>query len=255
MDLREAQEEGAARHPWEVARFRFFEEVLHDAAQVGSASESLQILDVGSGDSWFSRSLLPGLPAGSRIECWDAEYTERDLAQTFAGVSGLTRTAKKPDTRADVLLLLDVLEHVENDFAFLDSLVRENTQAGSIVLVSVPAWNGLFTAHDTQLKHFRRYSPSSGAELLERCGLSIEEQGGLFHSLLAPRGVSKLVEVARDAFGLPAIMPAAAAWHGGALETKLVSAALAVDNRASHIAARYGVQVPGLSWWARCKTR
>ncbi|MDB4943529.1 MAG: hypothetical protein JWP97_3063, partial [Labilithrix sp.] len=28
MDLREAQEEGAARHPWEVARFEFFEEIL-----------------------------------------------------------------------------------------------------------------------------------------------------------------------------------------------------------------------------------
>jgi len=252
MDLREAQEEGAARHPWEVARFRFFEEVLHQAA---GKDAPLQILDVGSGDSWFSRSLLPGLPAGSRIECWDAEYTERDLAQTFAGAAGLTRTAKKPDTRADVLLLLDVLEHVENDVAFLDALVRDNTHAGSIVLVSVPAWNGLFTAHDTQLKHFRRYSPASAADLLERSGLSIEEQGGLFHSLLAPRGVSKLVEVTRAALGLPVVMPPTAAWHGGTLSTKLVSAALAVDNRASLLAARHGVQVPGLSWWARCKTR
>jgi hypothetical protein len=252
MDLREAQEEGATRHPWEVARFRFFEEILHEAAGV---ERPLRILDVGSGDSWFARSLLPGLPGGSRVECWDAEYTERDLAQTFAGAEGLTRTAKKPDTRADVLLLLDVLEHVENDFAFLDTLVRDNTHAGSIVLVSVPAWNGLFTAHDTQLKHFRRYSPASAANLVERCGLSIEEQGGLFHSLLAPRGVSKLVEVARAAFGLPAVMPTAAAWHGGALVTKLVSAALAVDNRASHFAAYRGVMIPGLSWWARCKTR
>ena len=254
MDLREAQEEGAARHPWEVARFRFFEEVLHRATTAG---EPLKVLDVGSGDSWFARSLLPGLPAGSSIECWDAEYTERDLAQTFAGAaaSGVKRTAKKPDTRADVLLLLDVLEHVENDFAFLDTLVRDNTHAGSIVLVSVPAWNGLFTAHDTQLKHFRRYSPESAADLIRRCGLSIEEQGGLFHSLLAPRGVSKAVEVARAALGLPAVMPNTAAWNGGALVTKLVSSALAVDNRASHLAARHGVQVPGLSWWARCKTR
>jgi hypothetical protein len=201
---------------------------------------------------------LPGLPAGSRIECWDAEYTERDLAETFAGLPGsraLTRTTDKPSTRADVLLLLDVLEHVENDFAFLDALVRENTHAGSIVLVSVPAWNALFTAHDTQLKHFRPYSPESAASLLERCGLAIEERGGLFHSLLAPRGASKLVEVARAALGLPAVAPPSAAWQGGALQTKLVSAALAVDNRASHVAARYGVQVPGLSWWARCKTR
>ena len=79
MDLREAQEEGAARHPWEVARFRFFEEVLRGAT---SRDRPLQVLDVGSGDSWFAKSLLPCLPAGSHIDCWDAEYTESDLAQS-----------------------------------------------------------------------------------------------------------------------------------------------------------------------------
>jgi len=249
MDLREAQEEGATRHPWEVARFCFFEEVLRGATSAGGP---LQILDVGSGDSWFARSLLPGLPAGSHIECWDAEYTERDLAQT---VPGLTRTATKPTTRADVLLLLDVLEHVEDDFAFLDALVRDNTHPESIVLVSVPAWSSLFTAHDTELKHFRRYSPALAAKLVENCGLRIDERGGLFHALLAPRAASKLVEVARAALGLPAVAPASSAWHGGALQTKLVSAALAIDNRASHLTARYGLEVPGLSWWALCRTR
>ena len=252
MDLREAREEGAARHPWEVARFRFFEEVLRGAT---TADEPLRILDVGSGDSWFARSLLPLLPAGSTIECWDAEYTERDLAQNVQSAPALTRTATKPGTRADVMLLLDVLEHVEDDVAFLDALVRDNTHAGSIVLVSVPAWSALFTAHDTQLKHFRRYSPASAAKLLERCGLRIEARGGLFHSLLAPRGVSKLVEVARAALGLPAVAPGSPAWNGGALQTKVISAALAVDNRASHLTARYGLEIPGLSWWALCKTR
>jgi hypothetical protein len=249
MDLREAQEEGAARHPWEVARFRFFEEVLRGAT---GRDRPLRVLDVGSGDSWFATSLLPRLPAGSHIDCWDAGYTEKDLAQ---GVPGLTRTANRPSSRADVLLLLDVLEHVEDDVAFLDALVRENTHSGSIVLVSVPAWSALFTAHDTQLAHFRRYSPASAAKLLERSGLEVEKRGGLFHSLLAPRGASKLVEVARAALGLPAVVPATPAWRGGALQTKLVSAALALDNRASHLSARYLLELPGLSWWALCKTR
>ena len=146
--------------------------------------------------------------------------------------------------------MLDVLEHVEDDFAFLDALVRDNTHPESIVLVSVPAWSSLFTAHDTELKHFRRYSPALAAKLVENCGLRIDERGGL-----APRAASKLVEVARAALGLPAVAPASSAWHGGALQTKLVSAALAIDNRASHLTARYGLEVPGLSWWALCRTR
>jgi hypothetical protein len=153
------------------------------------------------------------------------------------------------------VVVLDVLEHVEDDHAFLDALVRENTHAGTTVLVSVPAWSALFTTHDTQLKHFRRYSPSSGAALLDGAGLRIERQGGLFHSLLAPRGAQKLLEVTRAALGLPAAPPTSAAWNGGALQTKLVSGALALDNRASHLSARYGLQLPGLSWWALCTTR
>ncbi|MDB5221311.1 MAG: Methyltransferase type 12 [Myxococcaceae bacterium] len=251
MDLREAQDEGATRHPWEVARFQFFEEVLR-GAESAHRDRSLRVLDVGSGDSWFAAALLPRLPEGSTIECWDAGYGDEDIAKSTPGI---TRTASKPSTRADVLLLLDVLEHVEDDRGFLDALVRENTHPGSTVLVSVPAWNALFTAHDTQLKHFRRYSPASAAALVEGAGLRIERQGGLFHSLLAPRGVSKLLEVTRAALGLPAAPPGSAAWSGGALQTKLVSAALAVDNRASHLSARYGLQVPGLSWWALCTTR
>ncbi len=251
MDLREALEDFAVRHPWEVARFEFFEEILRGTDATRRA-RPLRVLDVGSGDSWFAAALLPRLPAGSQIECWDAGYTDEDVAKVTPGI---TRTAQKPTARADVLLLLDVLEHVEDDHAFLDALVRENTHAGTTVLVSVPAWSALFTAHDTQLKHFRRYSPASGAALLEGAGLRIERQGGLFHSLLAPRGAQKLLEVARAALGLPAASPASAAWNGGALQTKLVSTALALDNRASHLSARYGLQLPGLSWWALCTTR
>ncbi len=251
MDLREAQEAGSVRHPWEVARFRFFETILRRHGDC-DRDRALQVLDVGSGDAWFASSLFAELAEGSHITCWDAGYTADDLAKSTPAI---TRTAEKPTLLADVLLLLDVLEHVEDDHGFLRALVEENTHPSSTVLISVPAWNALFTAHDTRLLHYRRYSPASCSALLERCGLRIEQHGGLFHGLLAPRALSKLLEVTRSAVGIPDRHEPLATWNGGPLATKLVSAALALDNRASRLFAGRGLEVPGLSWWALCTTR
>src|SRR5262249_4738730 len=150
MDLREAGVTGAVRHPWEVARFRFFSEVLRRSVPSAPA----RIFDIGAGDAWFAGQLRAQLPAETEITCWDTEYRGTTTTE-----DGIRRTATKPEGRADVLLLLDVLEHVEDDRAFLTSLVRDLTSKGSSVLISVPAWSALFSAHDSFLKHYRRYSP------------------------------------------------------------------------------------------------
>jgi len=55
MDLVEWPPKGKERHPWEKARFRFFSRILQDA---GLGRRPVSILDVGSGDGWFSRELL-----------------------------------------------------------------------------------------------------------------------------------------------------------------------------------------------------
>ena len=157
MDLRETHTIGAQRHPWEVARFRFFDAVL---ARHGVKDRAANVIDVGAGDAWFAAQFLAGMPRGTAITCWDAGY---DAEATRDKGDGITRTATKPNEIADVILLLDVLEHVEDDRGFLTSLVRENTRPGSLVLISVPAWSRLFSAHDVYLKHHRRYAPDEGA--------------------------------------------------------------------------------------------
>src|SRR5258708_7275348 len=128
MDLREEQVTGAVRHPWEVARFRFFSEVLR---RHHLSDRAARVIDVGAGDAWFARQLLGQMPPGADMVCWDVGY---DDASTQKRDNGIVRTAKKPTERADILLLLDVLEHVDDDVDFLTTLVRENTRPGSRVL-------------------------------------------------------------------------------------------------------------------------
>src|SRR5439155_1288450 len=175
MDLSEAPAFLHRRHPWEVARLDFFRRQL---SARGFDRRPVAILDVGSGDAWFARSLLPALDPATRVTCWDAAYTPAQM-EALAREAGLRLTcvSAPPEGRFDLVLLLDVLEHIEDDAGFLAGVVARNLAPGAHALVSVPAWGALFGAHDVQLRHFRRYAPSAGARLVRGAGLSIGPRG------------------------------------------------------------------------------
>jgi SAM-dependent methyltransferase len=253
MDLSEEPAQSLSideRHPWEVSRFKFFRRVVADVA---ADRHPKNILDAGAGDAWFSQVLGPSLPVEVNVTCWDAYYTPDRVAAIAADAGPrYSFVSERPSETFDLVLLLDVLEHVEDDAGFLGAIVRENLAPGGSVLVSVPAWQRLFTNHDLRLRHHRRYAPAEAASLLEGAGLTIVRRGGLFHSLLVPRALGKLretlipPETSNDA-------PPALRWRAGALARRAVDLALAVDNEVSWVAAERGAELPGLSWWALCK--
>ena len=142
MDLRERREQLGFRHPWEVVRARFFGNRIVKSA----GNQPVNILDLGSGDCWFAEQLLPRLPFGSTITCCDINFTELDLSTPTA--SGISKMRDLPDGRFHIVVLLDVIEHVENDMDFLQANVKPKLVEGGMVLVSVPAHPSLFSVHD-----------------------------------------------------------------------------------------------------------
>ena len=251
MDLSERPNAQTRRHPWEVARYRFFAGVLRDML---SGEVPARVLDAGAGDGWFSQQLREELLGAADFTCWDAFYSEDDLRalQSSEG-RGLSFTASRPTTPVDLILLLDVLEHVEEDEPFLNALVTENLELGGRLLFSVPAWPRLFSRHDVHLKHFRRYTPAGAAEVLRACGLRVLEGGGLFHSLMLPRALQCAIE-RRSSMNAPTAPDSHdLGWNKGAWVTGLIDRALALDNACSRAFARRGRDVPGLSWWALCE--
>jgi SAM-dependent methyltransferase len=254
MDLSEVQAAGDRRHPWEVARARFFRRVLADA---GALAAPRAVLDVGAGDGYLARGLLDVLPAGSEVVCLDPLYTDEDLRRSAAEPrAGLSFVREAPARRFDVVLLLDVIEHVPDDRAFLGGFVATSLAPGGLVLVSVPAWQPLFSAHDTALKHYRRYSPAACRALLDEADLATVRGGGLFHALIAPRLLTVAAEKVQRLLGRAPRPPAnLGAWRGGALVSGAVERALAADNALSHALSRRGVSLPGLSVWALCRAR
>jgi SAM-dependent methyltransferase len=62
-----------------------------------------------------------------------------------------------PDGSFDLLLACDVIEHVADDIGALGELYRVAAPGAALVL-TVPAYRWLWTDHDIQLHHLRRYT-------------------------------------------------------------------------------------------------
>lgn len=244
MDLAE-RGDTARRHPWETERARFFRSLI--ARHLGDRRPR-RILDVGAGDGWFAGELSRAMTGGSEIVCWDVNYRSADLDADLP--DGVVRTAAEPDGTFDLVLLLDVVEHIEDDAGFLDGSVLPHVTGDSLVVVSVPAYQRLFTSHDDHLDHHRRYSPRRLRDLLAP-RFEIVARGGLFASLIPLRAAA----VARERLTGPPDWQGIGGWSGGPALTRAVSAVLATDAGAGRWLAHHGVPTPGLSTWAVCRPR
>jgi SAM-dependent methyltransferase len=260
VDLRETNPASQRRHPWETARLRFLRGQL---LARGLLTPGAVVVDVGAGDGFFARHLVAEVAPAGQVFAYDLHYTD-DHLRRLAGdpaAAGVVFTRTRPPVRADLVLLLDVLEHVAEDRALLASLVREVVKPGGHVLISVPAWDRLYTRHDAILGHCRRYSPVELRRLVTDSGLVLVGGGGLFHSLLPLRGVRCLlagrfvVPPGGRRGENPEVMAETglATWRAGALVTALVDSVLRLDNGLSHWSSRAGLWVPGLSLWALAK--
>ena len=248
MDLSERKSgDMTTRHPWETARADFFSIVARRSLV---REDRVSWLDVGAGDSWLALRLLDELPNGSAMTCWDQNFKEADLGQLRTSNPDVTFVEEQPEALFDVVSLLDVLEHVENDEEFLASVIEGCLLPGGLVIFSVPAYGSLYTRHDTALGHFRRYEPSGIRSVLRRAGLTILEDGGLFTSLLPVRvgeaAVERLSRWNSEPTGV-------GAWGGGPMATKAIRRILVADSRLSLWLAERSMRLPGLSYWAVCQ--
>ena len=74
------------------------------------------------------------------------------------------------------ILLLDVLEHIENPVAFLESTSYHLAPEGKII-INVPAIQMLYSKYDTVAGHVKRYQLATITTELTRAGFQIESAG------------------------------------------------------------------------------
>jgi SAM-dependent methyltransferase len=122
------------------------------------------VLEVGAGTG-INTPLLDVGPRG-RWVCLepDPELTKRMIDQHAKSGAGRvyehicgTLADLSPDDRFDSIVYIDVLEHIEHDREELKTAASKLRPGGRVIVLS-PAHQKLFTAFDSAIGHFRRYS-------------------------------------------------------------------------------------------------
>jgi SAM-dependent methyltransferase len=83
-----------------------------------------------------------------------------------------------PSNSYDAMVLLNVLEHIEDDVAATKHIARM-LKPGGVAVIEVPAGPELFDDYDRELKHFRRYTLQGLCKVIEGAGLKIERRNYL----------------------------------------------------------------------------
>jgi SAM-dependent methyltransferase len=95
------------------------------------------------------------------------------------------------DGTFDACTCLDVLEHLTDDASALAELARVTAPAGGL-LVTVPAYEALWSEHDEANEHVRRYRARTLKPLVLRTGWEVERLTYFNTLLLAPAAIVRL---------------------------------------------------------------
>ena len=247
MDLSERHSDfsgGRDRHFWELARADF---LLHLLKRYLPPDREGTLLDIGCGDGYLLQRMGEAYPVRKFVAADPALDSDR-IARIEATIPGRLRAMKKlpPETagNADAVTLFDLLEHIEDDREFLQSLSGD-AASGTLFFITVPAGSRLYGEHDRRLRHFRRYDRSEFRRLLKESQLEILELRSFFAALYPIRRLELLLGGTGGDIGAGAVSPP--------LLNAVLRAALYAEARLEAIPARIGFRLPGLSLEAVCR--
>ena len=147
-------------HWWFVARRSILRDVLATALPAGRPS---LIVDIGCGTGANIAALsTDGGHRGVGIDTSaDAiAFAQRRFPKVQFVCGQAPHDVGDALGAADACLMMDVLEHVEDDRGLLGRIVHA-LRPGALALITVPADMRLWSRHDEQLGHLRRYDAAS----------------------------------------------------------------------------------------------
>jgi SAM-dependent methyltransferase len=138
--------------------------------------EQYKILDIGAGSGFFSRYLLENTTA---IEAYCVDIGYENESDEIVFNKNLYNKKSIDSVNVDLVLLMDVLEHVDNDVSLLKYYI-DRVPSGTRFLITVPAFNFLWSSHDVFLEHKRRYTLKDIEQVLLDSGLYINQSSYYF---------------------------------------------------------------------------
>ena len=125
-----------------------------------------EILDIGGGNGYVTKRLLDeGFPAILLEPGLSGAYNGKVGRRLPRVVCATLEDLALPDASVAAVGCFDVIEHIEDDAAFVSEIARI-LQPGGLFYLTLPAKQWLWSACDVYSGHFRRHDENTVAELL-----------------------------------------------------------------------------------------
>lgn len=179
-DLTALHEEAAGdNHPVDLASRK--DAISQVGRSFSKPVSSSVIMEIGCSSGFLIKDLIKYFPDATVVGADVVKEPLNRLAKVFPGVPLIRFDLLKcplPDQSVDVLVMLNVLEHIEDDATALKNALKLLKPGGSLV-IEVPAGPYLYDGYDAELHHFRRYSATELKRKLSEAGFMVLRQSHL----------------------------------------------------------------------------
>jgi SAM-dependent methyltransferase len=176
------------RHWWYCARREVIAALIGRLARPPAGGA---ILEIGCGTGHNFKML----GEFGRVDALELDDQARAISEKRLGRSvmsaPLPKLAGVPRRHYDLIGAFDVIEHIDDDRAAIASIAARLKPGGKFVM-TVPAHQWMWSAHDTVNHHKRRYSKRSLRALIAGSPLKLDRVG-YFNSLLFPIAVAERI--------------------------------------------------------------
>ncbi len=135
------------------------------------------VVELGAGTGTMTTRLIDSAErvvasdlSGARVADLNARFGGHPAVEVMQGDAEAVLHA----VGADAVVMINVLEHIEDDVGELRR-IHAGLEPGGVVAIFVPAHDALYSEFDAKVGHFRRYSAASLATALSRAGFDVEE--------------------------------------------------------------------------------
>jgi ubiquinone/menaquinone biosynthesis C-methylase UbiE len=139
------------------------------------------LMDIGCANGYMLQDMQTSFPNAAVIGCDYAVAPLKKLSERIKGVPLLQLdlvNSQLPDQFCDAIVLLNVLEHIEDDETALSQVKRMLRRKG-IFVIEVPSGPHLYDPFDRLLGHFRRYRMPELVQKLQNAGFEILDRSHL----------------------------------------------------------------------------
>jgi ubiquinone/menaquinone biosynthesis C-methylase UbiE len=146
-----------------------------------SSKKNPTILEIGCSSGFLLADILKSMPNAVVVGADVVKEPLLRLAERFPELPLIRFDLLQcplPEATFDAVVLLNVLEHIQDDTHAL-SQIHRLLKPGGIVIIEVPAGQHLYDLYDEALRHFRRYAMPELVRKLESNGFEVVRKSHL----------------------------------------------------------------------------